>query len=111
IRNQRGPAIKRAYWFVFCRPARSNPAPCLRSKMEPMPVKIAATVVAGEPGEATTLGQISPQQWRSGIAAWLGWTFDGLDMHLYTLVYAPFVAQLLGLVNHRDTTVRRHHSV
>jgi MFS family permease len=34
-------------------------------------------------------------QWRSGIAAWLGWLFDGLDMHLYTLVAAPFVAELL----------------
>ena len=22
------------------------------------------------------------QQWKSGIAAWLGWLFDGLDMHL-----------------------------
>ena len=30
-----------------------------------------------------------------GIAAWLGWLFDGLDMHLYTLVAAPFVAELL----------------
>lgn len=40
---------------------------------------------------------LSPQQWKSGIAAWLGWTFDGLDMHLYTLVSAPFVATLLGL--------------
>src|SRR5258707_4735251 len=47
-------------------------------------------------GEATQLAELSGQQCRSGIAAWLGWTFDGLDMHLYTLVYAPFVAQLLG---------------
>ena len=30
-----------------------------------------------------------------GIAAWLGWLFDGLDMHLYTLVATPFVAELL----------------
>jgi MFS family permease len=35
-------------------------------------------------------------QWRSGIAAWLGWLFDGLDMHLYTLVALPFVAELLA---------------
>src|SRR5512143_1935313 len=48
------------------------------------------------PGEVTHLRQVTPQQWRSGIAAWLGWTFDGLDMHLYTLVAAPFVAQLIG---------------
>ena len=33
---------------------------------------------------------------RSGLAAWLGWLFDGLDMHLYTLVAIPFVAELLG---------------
>ncbi len=45
--------------------------------------------------EAQTLRELSPQQWRSGIAAWLGWLFDGLDIHLYTLVAAPFVAQLL----------------
>jgi MFS family permease len=43
-----------------------------------------------------SLRDLSPQQWRSGIAAWLGWLFDGLDMHLYLLVAAPFVAQLLG---------------
>ena len=47
--------------------------------------------------EATRLRDISPDQWRSGIAAWLGWLFDGLDMHLYTLVATPFVAQLLAL--------------
>ena len=45
--------------------------------------------------EATRLRDISPQQWRSGIAAWLGWLFDGLDMHLYTVVATPFVALLL----------------
>jgi MFS family permease len=39
---------------------------------------------------------LSPQQWRSGIAAWLGWTFDGLELHIYTLVATPFVAELLG---------------
>lgn len=42
------------------------------------------------------LSDLSAHQWRSGIAAWLGWLFDGLDMHLYTLVATPFVAQLLG---------------
>jgi MFS family permease len=47
------------------------------------------------PREAERLGDLSRQQWRSGIAAWLGWTFDGLDTHLYTLVAAPFVAELL----------------
>jgi MFS family permease len=46
--------------------------------------------------EVTRLRDLSPQQWKSGIAAWLGWLFDGLDMHLYVLVAAPFVAELLG---------------
>ncbi len=45
--------------------------------------------------DATRLGDISAQQWKSGIAAWLGWLFDGLDMHLYLLVALPFVAELL----------------
>lgn len=46
-----------------------------------------------EPQES--LRSLSPQQWKSGIAAWLGWLFDGLDMHLYTVVAAPFLAELL----------------
>src|SRR5579863_4039498 len=29
-------------------------------------------------------------------AAWLGWTFDGLDGFIYALVAAPFVAELLS---------------
>lgn len=45
--------------------------------------------------EATHVRDLSPQQVRSGIAAWLGWMFDGLDMHLYTLVATAFVAQLI----------------
>jgi len=45
--------------------------------------------------EATRLRDLSPQQWKSGIAAWLGWTFDGLELHIYTLVATPFVAELL----------------
>ncbi len=45
--------------------------------------------------EIQHLRDLSPQQVRSGLAAWLGWLFDGLDMHLYTLVATAFVAQLL----------------
>ncbi len=41
------------------------------------------------------LRTLSPQQRKSGLAAWLGWLFDGLDMHIYTLVALPFVAGLL----------------
>jgi len=40
---------------------------------------------------------ISAQQIKSGAAAWLGWMFDGLDMHIYTLVALPFVAELMRL--------------
>ena len=47
------------------------------------------------PSAAPRLRDISGPQWRSGLAAWLGWMFDGLDMHLYTLVATPFVAELL----------------
>src|SRR6516164_7509344 len=55
--------------------------------------------------EITRLRDLSPTQLRSGIAAWLGWLFDGLDMHLYTLVATPFVAQLL-MVEETDKDVK-----
>ena len=50
---------------------------------------------ASAPPEVTRLRDLSPAQWKSGIAAWLGWLFDGLDMHLYTIVAYPFVFQLV----------------
>ena len=56
------------------------------------------------------LRDLSPQQWKSGIAAWLGWLFDGLDMHLYTLVAAPFVAQLMNLSSPADPVVKEKSS-
>jgi predicted MFS family arabinose efflux permease len=46
-----------------------------------------------EYGEAEQ--KLTPAQWKSGIAAWLGWLFDGLDMHLFGMVAAPFVALLI----------------
>src|SRR5437762_2073358 len=55
--------------------------------------------------------RISKQQWRSGIAAWLGWTFDGLDMHLYTLVATPFVAHLIGAASMTDSKVPWYSSI
>ena len=61
--------------------------------------------------ESTTLRDISPQQWRSGIAAWLGWTFDGLELHIYTLVALPFVAELLGGLSTTDWRVGRYGSI
>jgi MFS family permease len=60
----------------------------------------------GANSEATRLSELSPQQWRSGTAAWLGWLFDGLDMHLYTLVAAPVVLQLIGAVSNADPGVK-----
>jgi hypothetical protein len=56
------------------------------------------------------LRDLSPQQWKSGIAAWLGWTFDGLDMHLYTIIAAPFVAQLLHVASTADPLVKEKSS-
>src|SRR5438093_13785730 len=61
--------------------------------------------------EGASLRAISPQQWKSGIAAWLGWTFDGLELHIYTLVATPFVAQLLLLTDKTDPRVGRYGSI
>ena len=58
------------------------------------------------PREATHLREITAPQWRSGIAAWLGWLFDGLEMHIYTLVATPLVVQLLGVVSASDPAVK-----
>ena len=41
------------------------------------------------------LRDLTPEQKKSGLAAWLGWMFDGLDMHIYTLVATLFVAILV----------------
>ena len=60
--------------------------------------------------EARRLRDLTPQQWKSGIAAWLGWLFDGLDMHLYSLVAAPFVAQLLNVTSNSDPNVKLYSS-
>ncbi len=60
--------------------------------------------------EATRLSEISPQQWKSGIAAWLGWFFDGLELHLYTLVAAPLVVHLLGVASAADPQVKEKSS-
>jgi MFS family permease len=65
---------------------------------------------ASDRQDAASLRDLSQQQWRSGIAAWLGWLFDGLDMHLYTIVAAPFVMQLLGVGSPADPLVREKSS-
>ncbi|HAK94310.1 MAG TPA: MFS transporter [Planctomycetes bacterium] len=61
--------------------------------------------------EARSLREISPVQWKSGIAAWLGWFFDGLDMHLYTLVAAIFVQDLLGAATDTEPEVKQASSI
>ena len=61
--------------------------------------------------ELSSLRGLSKQQWHSGIAAWLGWTFDGLELHLYTLVALPFVAELLGGLATTDSRVGRYGSI
>src|SRR5215207_5402950 len=54
-----------------------------------------------------TFRDLTPQQKKSGLAAWLGWMFDGLDMHLYTLVALPFVAELMHTAQtHREVSTK-----
>src|SRR5262249_13576117 len=65
------------------------------SDLAEAPAPSLAAPAAVAPREVARLADLSGAQWRSGLAAWLGWLFDGLDMHLYTLVALPFVAQLL----------------
>src|SRR5882724_5233173 len=84
-------------------------APALRQrsregnpKMQAQPTVAVKAASVRQPGG---LQDLTPQQWKSGIAAWLGWFFDGLDMHLYTLVAAPFVAELIGVTDTRNEVV------
>jgi len=58
------------------------------------------------PREATRLRDLTPLQWKSGTAAWLGWLFDGLELHLYTLVATPLVVQLLHVSSAADPQVK-----
>ncbi len=68
-----------------------------------------ATAPTGEQ-QPVRVRDLSSAQWKSGIAAWLGWLFDGLDMHLYVLVAAPFVAELLGAASQTDPLVGYYSS-
>jgi MFS family permease len=65
----------------------------------PRPLAITSELPAPAPTgrDVARLRDLSAQQWKSGLAAWLGWLFDGLDMHLYVLVATPFVAHLLAV--------------
>lgn len=66
--------------------------------------------MSAPPAEARNWGELSAQQKKSGLAAWLGWFFDGLDLHLYTLVATVFVAELL-VTPETDPAVARYGSV
>ena len=54
----------------------------------------------------TRLRDLTPAQWKSGVAAWLGWLFDGLELHLYTLVAAPLVMQLLQTTDPNNPAIK-----
>lgn len=75
------------------------------------PVAEVPQAVAASAGgqDITRLSDLSAHQWKSGAAAWLGWLFDGLDIHLYTLVATPFVASLLD-VKSDDPSVKHYAS-
>src|SRR3954462_11218903 len=74
--------------------------------MSSPPAMTPAPVGARPRQEATRLRELSPQQWKSGIAAWLGWLFDGLELHLYTLIATPLVIQLLAATSSADPEVK-----
>ena len=62
-----------------------QPAPPLTpDPPPPAPAPAAAALDYARPDlpERPGLLGLSPHQWKSGAAAWLGWLFDGLDMHL-----------------------------
>jgi len=67
--------------------------------------------IAAETRSRSPLRELTPVQWRSGIAAWLGWFFDGLDMHLYTLVAALFVQELVRAATPTDPAVKTASSL
>jgi MFS family permease len=66
--------------------------------------------VSPPPPKISATPKLTSQQKKSGLAAWLGWMFDGLDMHLYTLVAAPFVMQLVGATSTADALVKEKSS-
>lgn len=84
---------------------RSRMSSMTKPSLEPPPQSIAASAGATDL-DATLSPALTSAQWRSGIAAWLGWLFDGLDMHIYTIVAAPFVAELIGAASANDPAVK-----
>jgi MFS family permease len=66
--------------------------------------------MSNSPQPATRWSDLGAEQRKAGLAAWLGWMFDGMDMHLYTLVATPFVAQLMHLPV-SDPSVAKHGAI
>ena len=67
---------------------------------------VSAPTSSNAPSKEAHLRDISPTQWKSGIAAWLGWFFDGLELHIFTLVATPLVIQLLHATSSSDPNVK-----
>jgi MFS family permease len=86
--------------------SRKRYAPARMSRTDRAAVRLESDLPVAAP-RAMRLRDIAPWQWKSATAAWLGWLFDGLDMHLYVLVAAPFVAELLHAVSETDPAVSR----
>ncbi|HVX10421.1 MAG TPA: MFS transporter [Pirellulales bacterium] len=84
----------------------TSPGPTdLRASDGVLPPDAAGPAAQSGGRDVTSLRDLSPEQVKSGAAAWLGWLFDGLDMHLYVLVAVPFVAELLGTSDQQDPRV------
>src|SRR5258708_37659304 len=103
------PSIRRMIITEWAGPRGPRAAETLES--HPMASLAApAPSPAPPPADARSLRDLTSAQKKSGIAAWLGWLFDGLDMHLYTLVAAPFVMELLAASSPADAAVREKSS-
>jgi len=55
----------------------------------PPPLRIVPT------GNRRTRSSLTPNQRRGFLAAWGGWTLDGMDSFIYALVMVPALRELL----------------
>jgi hypothetical protein len=55
----------------------------------------ASTISDNVGTQSERLGALSRAQWKSGLAAWLGWLFDGLDMPWKNFITA-WLARRIG---------------